>query len=548
MKSPRPRQHDETIPFLGAHSPMRRPWRQAVAKSLMFAGVLFVIEFSLMNVLPLLGLQILWVSVLGSLLLAFLSLPVLFAMGFLSTGSVETENIGRPRGLERRMWMTLAALVGVLVTVVLVHVLLGSEQLNSPRVLNLAGRQRMLSQRIVKAAMMETLQLAHARFGEYEPKGAARTSEWCAQFERNLQSLLHGNAELGLPPCPSKQAAEQLRSVRAAWHQMQGLIRQTSAPSNMDETAAYFAFLEETGDKLLVETNAVVTLLERHYERQAALLRVMLGLTVAAASAVALLLAATICQVMRLRERSERRIRTIELELAHVARVATMGQLAAGIAHELNQPLTAITSHTESCKRRVLSGNGDSDELCKDLEEVVKLAMQAGATIRRLRDFIGTHEPHRSSLNINDVVKEASSILDWEAQRSRIPLRLELAPGLPTVLGDSILIQQVILNLARNALDAMIDNKDHERGLIIRTTTADRTTVEIAVSDTGPGVPAEEVERLFEPFFSTKPDGMGLGLAISRSITEANSGHLTAEPNSGRGMTFRITLPASEGV
>lgn len=245
------------------------------------------------------------------------------------------------------------------------------------------------------------------------------------------------------------------------------------------------------------------------------------------------------------RQAAEERSRHLELELAHVSRVATMGELASGVAHELNQPLTAILAHAESCKRRIVSDRGGPEELCKDLDEIGKLASQAGDTIRRLRDFVGKREPHRSSLDMNEVVTQASSLLDWETRKSRTPLRLDLAPGLPSVLGDSILIQQVILNLARNAIDAMNESEDHERELIIRTATANHTAVEVAVCDTGSGMPAEAVERLFEPFFTTKPNGMGLGLAISRSIAEACGGHLTAAPNPGRGMTFRFTLPVS---
>ncbi|MEK7731680.1 MAG: ATP-binding protein, partial [Planctomycetota bacterium] len=191
-------------------------------------------------------------------------------------------------------------------------------------------------------------------------------------------------------------------------------------------------------------------------------------------------------------------------------------------------------------------------EIIPDLEQITAAAEQAAEIIRRLRKMTGKRLARRSSVDLNKLVQEAASLLVSDALANNVWLSLDLAPDLPLVLADSVLTQQVILNLARNAIEAMSATGGtaleqwHERELIIRTSAAGGDAVEAAVCDTGPVLPAEVKDRLFEPFFTTKPEGMGLGLSISQAIIQANGGRLLAASNPERGMTFRFTLPVSQ--
>mgnify|MGYP001501784955 CR=1 FL=1 len=233
-------------------------------------------------------------------------------------------------------------------------------------------------------------------------------------------------------------------------------------------------------------------------------------------------------------------------ELAHAYRLSAMGEMAAGIAHELNQPLHAILNYVEACRRRMMSGDKDTGQVVHDLELISRMAERAGQIIHRLRMLANKRPTCRSSLDVNEVVREAVSILDFEARRQDVRIHFDLIPRAPVVLADAILIQQVIINLIQNALHAMDGAESGTREVKIGTRMSGDDTVEVAVCDTGPGVPAAVSDRLFEPFFTTRPEGLGLGLSISRSIVEAHGGHLEATPNRDRGMTFRFTLPVAE--
>jgi two-component system sensor histidine kinase TtrS len=248
------------------------------------------------------------------------------------------------------------------------------------------------------------------------------------------------------------------------------------------------------------------------------------------------------------RKQAEDRARQWQEQLTHASRLNTMGEMAAGIAHELNQPLATIMNYAEACTLAIQGGKASNDKLLDNLEEVVGQAGRAGEIIRRLRSFVRRQEPHRSSVDVNNAVREVVHFVESEAHLSGVQIRLDLATKKPRVLGDPIEIQQVILNLLRNALEAMDESRDGKRVLTVRTSSAENGAVEVSISDTGRGIPAEAMGRLFEPFQTTKPDGLGLGLAISRSIIEAHGGHLTATHNPDRGMTFRFTLSASDEV
>jgi PAS domain S-box-containing protein len=256
---------------------------------------------------------------------------------------------------------------------------------------------------------------------------------------------------------------------------------------------------------------------------------------------------AGICEDITERKRGEQMARQHEAELAHAWRISAMGEMTAGLAHELNQPLFSIMAYAEACRIRMQSGRANPDEVVQDLCRITAAAERAGSIIRRLKNFIRKREPKRSTFDVNTLIAEVMPFVEAQARERKVRVRLKAGSDMPTALGDSILVQQVILNLARNAIEAMEGVRAEDRRLIIQARRAGRDEVEVVVRDNGSGMSDELMHRLFEPFFTTKPAGLGLGLSISHSIIEANGGHLAAERNADRGMTFRFTLPVSKG-
>jgi len=242
------------------------------------------------------------------------------------------------------------------------------------------------------------------------------------------------------------------------------------------------------------------------------------------------------------RARAEERAQRQLSQLAHVARLATMGELASGLAHELNQPLCAIVNFVEASLELARADGAGTKELRGALAEVARQAQRAGEVIRRLREFVRRREPEREPIDLNSAVREVVALTAPEARNRGVRVRLRLGARLPRVLADTIQVQQVLVNLVRNGFDALHSAEARKRVLTIQTVRRDKM-VELAVADCGLGLAAEQQERLFEPFFSTKPDGMGMGLSISRSILEALDGQIWAEPNRAGGATFRLTLP-----
>ncbi len=232
-------------------------------------------------------------------------------------------------------------------------------------------------------------------------------------------------------------------------------------------------------------------------------------------------------------------------ELAHAARLSTLGGMAAGLAHEINQPLSAIVSYARGCARRIQSGEATPETLLPVIEAVSAQAMRAGEVLKRIQTFVRLGEVPRVRLDVNTLVGEALRFAEVEARQLGVTLHLELAPGTLDVDVDPIQIEQVILNLVHNGFEAMVAGPvDAPRELTIRTTLEGPDGIEIAVADTGSGVAASVAQRLFDPFFTTKRDGLGLGLSISRSIAEAHDGRLWMTPNAPRGSTFHLLLPA----
>lgn len=237
-----------------------------------------------------------------------------------------------------------------------------------------------------------------------------------------------------------------------------------------------------------------------------------------------------------------------QIEMAHVSRLSTMGEMASGIAHELNQPLSAISNYTRGSIRMLQSNKGESREkLIEVMERVAAQAERAGEIIRQLRRFIRKEEPERKSVDLNRLIRELVAFLQPELRKAQVVLDLQLFEPLPQLWAHDIQLEQVLLNLTRNAIEAMQDVPRERRQLKIHTTLLDDGSIELLVEDSGHGIPDILRERIFEPFITTKEQGMGLGLSISRGIIEDHGGSLSLEPMSGPGTRLRIILPVEEG-
>lgn len=245
------------------------------------------------------------------------------------------------------------------------------------------------------------------------------------------------------------------------------------------------------------------------------------------------------------RLRAERESREHLSQLAHVSRLSTMGELAAGLAHELNQPLAAMANYSSACARMLESGSTDSRKLAEGMNKATAQAQLAGQIVRRLRSHVRKSEPKHVRVHLNALIRETLPLLEDEARKQGIAQRLVLADTLPSVYADSIQLKQVILNLLRNGIEAIGDAAPRRREIEIRTACLPDGAVEVSVSDTGPGLRPGAKDRAFEAFFTTKPQGIGIGLSISRSIIEAHRGTLSFVTNPGMGATARFTLPAA---
>lgn len=244
------------------------------------------------------------------------------------------------------------------------------------------------------------------------------------------------------------------------------------------------------------------------------------------------------------RHRAELETRQLREELAHSSRVSTMGQLASALAHELSQPLSAILRNAEAAQLLMRQPSPDLKEIEEILADIRTDDQRATSVISRMRALLRKHPLELKSLSLPEVVDDVVTLTRADALRRRVRLEVEFSGKLPSVRGDRIQLQQVLLNLLLNGMDAMSDQETEARQLTVRVRTLNGGSVEVAVIDRGSGLPAEQLPRLFEPFFTTKPQGLGLGLPISRSIVEAHGGRMWAENNPGGGAAFFFTLPA----
>lgn len=242
------------------------------------------------------------------------------------------------------------------------------------------------------------------------------------------------------------------------------------------------------------------------------------------------------------RRAAEERARLRLRDLAHASRLLEIGEMSSGIAHEINQPLTAVVTYAQACVRMLRAGDTDLELVRDTLVQIADQGARAGEIVQRLRRFARKGETRREALDLNEAVQDVIGLLGHELRRGELHLELDLEPDLPIVYADRVQVEQVLVNLVRNAIEAMASTEDLR--LLEVSTSHDETAARIDVADTGEGLPADAA-RVFDTFYTTKQDGMGVGLSISRTIAEAHEGQLLASPNPRGGATFTLVLPLS---
>jgi C4-dicarboxylate-specific signal transduction histidine kinase len=241
--------------------------------------------------------------------------------------------------------------------------------------------------------------------------------------------------------------------------------------------------------------------------------------------------------------RREREYREVQNELAHANRVATMGQLTASIAHELKQPLSAVATNGDASLRWLRRQPPEIEKAAQSVEQMVADVNRASVIVDRIHSLVKKHVPRKEKLDINGAILEVVGVIQSEVIKNNVTARMELAESLPHIQGDRVQLQQVILNLMINSIQAMSDLAGRERELHVTTELFASEAVRVGVRDSGPGLSPESLSRLFEPFYTTKPEGMGMGLSICRSIIEAHGGRLWAIPSEPQGALFQFTIP-----
>jgi C4-dicarboxylate-specific signal transduction histidine kinase len=246
------------------------------------------------------------------------------------------------------------------------------------------------------------------------------------------------------------------------------------------------------------------------------------------------------------RKRTEEALQQAQADLERLNRVMLLEEMAASIAHEVNQPISAVITNANAGLRWLGARQPDLDEVRHALGRIVRDGTRAGEVIGRIRALVRKLPPRRDALDINEAIREVIALTQTEVQRNSVRLQARLVEQLPVIPADRIQLQQVVMNLIINAVEAMNRVSDRPRELTIASGEDDTNAVFVELRDNGPGIDTGELDQLFQSFYTTKPDGIGMGLAISRSIAEAHGGRLSAAPNNPRGAVFRLTLPVEE--
>ena len=246
------------------------------------------------------------------------------------------------------------------------------------------------------------------------------------------------------------------------------------------------------------------------------------------------------------RDELESSVRERQAELAHVTRMMTIGELGVSVAHEVNQPLMAVVLNGDACLRWLAAEPPNLTEARDAVGRIIEEGNRAAEIVRRIRALSKKSTPQRTVVELNEVIDEAAALIDRELARNQVSLKTELVNGLPPVLGDRVQLQQVVVNLAINSIEAMSSQTTRPRELVIRSEAQGSDGVTVTFEDSGPGLPVDDPEQMFAAFFTTKPQGLGMGLSISRTIIEAHGGRLWAA-NSSRGAAFQFRLPIHSG-
>jgi two-component system sensor histidine kinase TtrS len=251
---------------------------------------------------------------------------------------------------------------------------------------------------------------------------------------------------------------------------------------------------------------------------------------------------------MREHARSEERILQLQAELSHISRLSMIGEMTSGLGHELNQPLAAINNYAQGCIRRIQGGKADNDSLVDALQRVSREAAKASDIIARFRRFAKKEQLQRDWVNLDSLICDAVRLSELDSAKHGVEVDLHLSGVMPQVFIDPIQIQQVIVNLVRNAIEATLETPEGKKSVSVHVSSPDEDRIKVSVSDNGHGLLAESVDHLFQPFFTTKTNGLGMGLSLSHRIIKAHGGELSAQPNEDSGMTFCFLLPVSDAV
>jgi two-component system sensor kinase FixL len=474
--------------------------------------------------------------------------------------------------------LTLVALL-VILNQVLVQPPLLRLMTDAP-VINMAGRQRMLSQRLAKAALaLRAAEDAAAR-RRYREELDRVVRLWSASHD----GLRRGDRGLSLPGGNSPAVAAAFDELEPYFSGMRGAVLRMVRGGPQPAARGDLETILELEGPFLERMDRIVGLYER--ETRARLDRLLRGgWAVTGLILVALLgiggfilrpaarlvdrqlaelreardsLEARVRERTAELERAEQRHRALVEQFSHVARTTTIGEMASGLAHELNQPLGAIANYVQGClvvleaprPASVPDPDGDRDleGVRTALEKVLATTLRAGEILRRIRRFVTRHEVAHERFEPNRVVAEVEEVVRDDARRRGIALETRLAPELPCLEGDPVQIQQVLVNLVRNAFDALSASEVLDPKVLMQTERGPSGAVEFRVTDNGEGIPADRLPRVFDAYFSTRAEGMGMGLAISRTIVEAHRGRIWAESTPTVRTTFQFTLPAPGGA
>ena len=451
---------------------------------------------------------------------------------------------------------------------------------DAPRI-NLAGRQRMLSQRLAKAALA---------LDRAEPSEQARhlleLAEVLERWSTAHDDLCRGDSNRSLSGPMSTRVKEAFVDLEPSYNSIHEAAAHLVAGRQASRHQDLAAILEHEG-AYLERMERIVGLYEREAQNQIdRLIWTGWGVTGLILACVAALGGSILRPALRrldsrikdldeARDVLENRVkqRTIDLETANAelreaaqrqavaeersralveqygqtARANMLGEMAGSLAHELNQPLGAIANYTEGCLVAIDSPCSDRAEIKEALNKSLAATLRAGAILRRIRRFVTRRGPIREWFDANSLVREVVALCSSELAKREIPLELELASDLPLLWGDSVQIQQVLVNLVRNAIDAVVVAQPKQPQIQVNTRLEIQGELTFVVADNGEGISADRLAKMFDPFFSTRAEGMGIGLSISRRILDWHSGRIQVDSELGIGTTFYVTLPSAHG-